>query len=179
MWIARNFRRMDFECRIPSRVLELIITHLFAFLRCYLIFVLLQQVQITEVVSEASIREKQWVTTTIGIFLAFFALSWIVQIVLSIMSVNVNGVAAFGFIVYAFGSFMEEFVEHLISGIQLNSDLPDELIIYDSLFIHNIRLIILWGTGLFLLLFCVLCCGYVLLHEILLQIRRSYRLNNN
>lgn len=40
-WLVRGFRRMDFTCAIPSYVVKQVITHLGAFIRCYVMFVLI------------------------------------------------------------------------------------------------------------------------------------------
>lgn len=84
-------------------------------------FMLLNEVHKTDVKTQASLNEKDWVLTTLGIILAFSILTWIVQAVLACMSSNANSLAAIGFIIYAFGNGMGEFYNHLLAGITLNN----------------------------------------------------------
>lgn len=59
------------------------------------------------------------------------------------MSVNVNSYGVISFLIYFIGSGIEEIIEHIIKGVTLNNDLKDEEIVYDSSFIHYIRMIVL------------------------------------
>jgi hypothetical protein len=70
---------------------------------------------------------------------------------------------------YTFGSGIEEFVEHIIEGVKLNSDLPPEQLVYDSIALHYMRLFILWMIGLFLLLLVVGCACIVCAVRVLNQ----------
>lgn len=75
------------------------------------------------------------------------------------MSANVNSYGVMGFLIYCLGSGVEELIEHILKGISINSDLRDEDIVYDSSFIHYIRLIVLTLVllllGIILLVFVV------------------------
>lgn len=78
------------------------------------------------------------------------------------MRTNSNAYGVMLFLIYAMGSAVEEAIEHLLRGLTLNNHLPDNEIVYDSNFIHFIRLFVL-GIVVFLLgivglILTVACC---------------------
>jgi flagellar biosynthesis protein FlhB len=75
---------------------------------------------------------------------------------------NVNSYSVMIFLIYSLGTGIEEFFEHLIKGLTLNNDIPQNELIYESNFIHYIRIIILSIVAIILIvisLICVAACG--------------------
>ena len=66
-----------------------------------------------------------------------------------------NSFGAIAVVLYIFGSSLEDLVEHLVSGYNLNSDLPENQLVYDSYFIHYIRLFILWSVFLMIVILVI------------------------
>ena len=159
--VLRAFSRLNLRCGLPESVCRTFQTHFFAFLRCFLIFMLMREIQMTEVKTEASIAEKEWTTTTLFIILTYFSIVWIGQIILQCSNVNANTPAIFIVVLYMFGQILEEFFSHIIAGFTLNNNIPDSELKYDSMFIHYVRLIVL-GILLILIILIVLllCCVF-------------------
>ena len=73
-----------------------------------------------------------------------------------------NSYAVILFLIYSVGQGLEEIIEHFIKGVTLNFDMKDEDIVYDSQFIHYIRLSMIGVVFLIFLVFVLVigaaCC---------------------
>jgi hypothetical protein len=119
VWNIRYFSRFDLRCGLSRDVWKHIKTHFWALSRNGFFFWVLKTVQETEVQTAASIREKEWVSSTMGIVFAFNIIMWIFQCVLSVMSINAKASVIFGLLIYIFSNTIFEFISHLFDGYTL------------------------------------------------------------
>ena len=93
----------------------------------------MREVRQTEVQSPASVLEKEWVITTMGIIFAFNIIMWIFQCIGSLMNINARSPGVFLVVAYIFFDSLFEFFGHLIEGMSLLNKLPPEQqLVFDS-----------------------------------------------
>jgi hypothetical protein len=126
---------------------------------------ILNEVMKTEVQTPASVLEKEWLTTTMSIIFAFNIIMWFFQIFSSCMAFNARSHTVFIVVAYIFCDSVFEFLGHLFDGMSLLNKLPPDQLVFDSLFIHYMRLIILFIVWALIGMIIISCCGMVILRS--------------
>lgn len=100
-----------------------------------------------------------------AVIFAFNIVMWMFQCSLSLMSLNGKAGTVLLFLIYVFIDSIGEFIAHLINGFTLLNGIPDNEIVYDSLFIHYTRLIIVSIIVILIGMIIFSTCGICLLSQ--------------
>ena len=98
-----------------------------------------------------------------AVIFAFNIVMWIFQCSLGLMSLNGRAGAVFCSLLYVFLDSIGEFIVHLFNGFNLLNGIPENEIVFDSLFIHYTRLIIVSIVFILLGMIFFSICGICVL----------------
>jgi hypothetical protein len=100
-----------------------------------------------------------------GIIFAFNIIIWICQCAMSLLSYNAKALSVLAFLLYIFGDTIFEFIGHLFDGYTLLEGIPEKERVFDSLFIHYTRLIIVSIVFIISGMIILSICGFCLLAQ--------------
>ncbi|CDW73803.1 ring finger protein 126 [Stylonychia lemnae] len=133
---------------------------------------LIREISNTNVQTKASINEKEWTQSTLGLILAFVIITWLIQLFMICTNANGFQTKSLILIVYLFLHGIYESFEHFLKGFFLNAQLQGEDSVIESKLIHYVRMTIL---------FIIVIIGFFMLLLIILAflITRGYQFGNS